>query len=84
MESIDNQAQSRTRARIRSALVVSLLALGASLAGCSATTLRCSSDGEGGSFVELINVPGDIGGSARHYTELCGFAYEEVANGNAT
>ena len=43
--------------------------------GCSVTTLRCSTDGDS-SFVELINLPQDIGGQSRHFKELCAFAYE--------
>lgn len=46
------------------------------LSGCSATSLRCSVDGDS-SFVELINIPQDLGGQSRHFKELCAFAYEE-------
>jgi len=45
------------------------------LAACSATTLRCGTDGEA-SYVDLTNVPQDLSSAARYYTELCGFAYE--------
>lgn len=65
------------RRPIRNGLVGKVL-LGLSLAvlsGCSATTLRCGVDGEI-SYVDLVNVPQDIGGQARYFTELCGFAYE--------
>ena len=41
--------------------------------GCSATTLRCGTDGDK-SYVDLINVPSDIGVRVDDYTELCGFA----------
>ncbi len=51
-------------------LALSLL----SLAACSATTLRCGIDDDQ-SYVELINIPQDITGQARHFTNLCGFAY---------
>lgn len=44
--------------------------------GCSATSLRCSTDGDS-SYVELINVPQELGGQSRHFKELCSFAYEE-------
>lgn len=44
------------------------------LGGCSATTLRCGTDGES-SYVELVNVPQDISPSVRHYRDLCGFNY---------
>ncbi len=45
------------------------------LAGCSVTTLRCGiADSE--SYVELINLPQDISAQSRHFTDLCGFAYE--------
>ncbi len=45
------------------------------LSGCSVTTLRCGiADDE--SYVELINLPQDISAQARHFTDLCGFAYE--------
>ena len=47
----------------------------AMLGGCSATTLRCGTDGES-SYVELINVPQDIAGTSRHFNELCAFNYE--------
>lgn len=48
----------------------------ASLAGCSATTLRCGIH-EGGSYVELINVPQEVTRASREYANLCGFAYEK-------
>ena len=53
-----------------------ILVLFLSLAGCSATTLRCGVDGES-SFVDLVNFPQDISGQARYFKDLCGFAYEE-------
>ena len=53
---------------------VVLLAL--TLSGCSATSLRCGVPSDGESYVELINVPQDLSAQARHFTELCGFAYE--------
>lgn len=46
------------------------------LSGCSATTLRCGSDGES-SYVDLVNVPQDLAGQSRHFTELCAFAYDQ-------
>jgi len=58
----------------RSAAVVSALVL-ALLSGCSATTLRCGTDGES-SFVDLVNVPQDLSSQTRHFKDLCGFAYE--------
>lgn len=60
--------------KVKSFLLFSGLAL--ALGGCSATSLRCGSDGEG-SFVELYNVPQDLSGSVRHFKDLCGFAIEE-------
>lgn len=53
-----------------------LVPLGA-LAGCSATTLRCSSSAQGDSFVEMINLPQDLSGQVRNYANLCGFVYEK-------
>ena len=55
-------------------LVLICLSL-ALLGGCSATTLRCGVDGER-SFVDLVNVPQDIGGQSRYFKDLCAFAYE--------
>ena len=52
-----------------------LLALLGTLSGCSATTLRCGT-AEGDSYVELISVPQDIAGTARHLTELCSFSLD--------
>lgn len=46
-----------------------------SLAGCSATSLRCGTDGDS-SFVELYNLPQDLSANARNFKELCSFAYE--------
>jgi len=46
------------------------------LAGCSATSLRCGTDGDA-SYVDLVNVPQDISSAARYYTDLCGFNYEK-------
>lgn len=46
------------------------------LAGCSASTLRCGSDGES-SFVDLVNVPKDVASQSRYYAELCAFAFQE-------
>ena len=45
------------------------------LSGCSATSLRCGTDGES-SFVDLVNVPQDISSQSRYFAELCAFAYE--------
>lgn len=45
------------------------------LSGCSVTTLRCATD-EDSSFVELVNMPQDIGSQSRHFKDLCAFAYE--------
>lgn len=45
------------------------------LGGCSATSLRCSIDGDS-SFVELINLPQDISSQSRNFKDLCAFAYE--------
>ena len=45
------------------------------LSGCSATTLRCGTDGES-SYVDLVNVPQDISAAVREYKDLCGFTYE--------
>lgn len=46
------------------------------LSGCSATSLRCGTDGES-SFVDLVNVPQDISSQSRYFAELCSFAYQE-------
>lgn len=56
--------------------VLGLSVLLALLGGCSATSLRCGVPSDGESYVELINVPQDLSAQARHFTELCGFAYE--------
>ena len=48
------------------------------LSGCSATSLRCGTDGES-SFVDLVNVPQDISSQSRYFKDLCGFAYQEDA-----
>ncbi len=53
-------------------VVGSLLGL---LGGCSATSLRCGTDGES-SFVDLVNMPQDISSQSRNFKELCSFAYE--------
>lgn len=58
---------------MKALVIVTLLGV---LSGCSATTLRCGTDGES-SFVDLLNLPQDISGQARYFKELCGFAYEE-------
>jgi len=47
------------------------------LSGCSATSLRCGTDGDA-SFVDLVNVPQDISTTSRHFADLCGFNYEET------
>lgn len=60
--------------------ILTLAALLALLAGCSATSLRCGVD-EDSSFVELYNVPQDLSSQARHFTDLCGFAYEAEPQG---
>ena len=48
----------------------------AMLGGCSATSLRCGTDGES-SFVDLVNMPQDISSQSRYFAELCSFAYEQ-------
>lgn len=50
------------------------------LSGCSASVLRCGTDGES-SYVELVNVPQEISGQARHMQGLCAFSYEEDESG---
>lgn len=50
-----------------------LLAL---LSGCSATSLRCSVDGDS-SFVEIYDIPKGFSQQTRAYAELCAFAYEK-------
>mgnify|MGYP006902733617 CR=1 FL=1 len=42
--------------------------------GCSATSLRCSTDGDS-SYVELYNLPQNVSQNVRAYSELCGFVY---------
>ena len=54
---------------------VVLLVLLTLFAGCTATSLRCGTDGES-SFVDLINVPQDISSQSRYFAELCSFPYE--------
>lgn len=61
--------------KLKLTLLVAMLAL----AGCSATSLRCSSSARGDSFVELINLPQDLSGQVRNYANLCGFVYEAPA-----
>lgn len=53
--------------------------LSLALAGCSATTLRCSTSAEGDSFVELMNLPQDLSGQVRNYAQLCGFVYDQAS-----
>jgi len=58
--------------------VTKLIPLALSLAllsGCSATSLRCGTDGES-SFVDLVNVPQDISSQSRYFADLCSFAYD--------
>lgn len=45
------------------------------LSGCSVTTLRCGVDKDA-TYVDIVNVPQDLAGSARYYAQLCGFAYQ--------
>lgn len=63
-------------------LIMSLALLGV-LGGCSATTLRCGIT-EDTSYVDLTNVPQDLSGQARYFTDLCGFAYEKGDKREAT
>ena len=58
----------------RTSFLFVLLAL---LSGCSATSLRCGVQDDNSSYVELINVPQDLSSQARHFTDLCGFAYSQ-------
>ena len=46
------------------------------ISGCSATSLRCSTDGDS-SYVELYNIPTNVSQNIRAYTEVCAFAYEK-------
>ena len=56
-------------------VLVTLALSTALLCSCSATTLRCGTDGES-SYVDLVNVPQDISAAVREYKDLCGFTYE--------
>lgn len=46
------------------------------LSGCSATSLRCATDGDS-SYVELYNLPQNVSQNIRAYQEVCAFAYEK-------
>ncbi len=54
---------------------LTLIFLCALVASCSATSLRCGTDGES-SYVDLVNLPQDISANSRYYAALCSFAYE--------
>ena len=56
-------------------IAISIL-LAVSVSGCSATSLRCGTDGDV-SYVELINVPQDLTSQTRHFRDLCGFNYDK-------
>ena len=58
--------------------VLVVLGVLTALAGCSATSLRCSTSAGGDSFVELVNLPQDLSGQVRNYANLCGFVYERA------
>lgn len=58
---------------------ITLLALLAPLAACSATSLRCGTDGDS-SFVDLVNLPQDISSQSRYFAELCSFSYDQPEN----
>lgn len=60
---------------IRVRYLLALTAIPLALGGCSATTLRCGTDGES-SYVELVNVPQELNTSSRYYTALCAFSHE--------
>lgn len=55
--------------------ILVLLFLLSVLFGCSATSLRCSTDGDS-SYVELYNLPQNVSQNVRAYSELCGFVYD--------
>ncbi len=59
--------------------LLALLSL-APLVGCSAMSLQCGIDGDS-SYVNLNATPKTLSQDARTMAELCGFAYEEQANG---
>lgn len=63
-------------------LVLALAPLAGGCAAFSATSLRCGTDGEDSSYVELLNLPQDISGQIRNYAQLCGFVYD-TAGGTA-
>lgn len=44
--------------------------------GCSASSLRCATDGDS-SYVELYNIPQNVSQNIRAYQEVCAFAYEK-------
>ncbi len=55
---------------------LTLSVLSALVVSCSATSLRCGTDGES-SFVDLVNLPQDMSANSRNYAQLCSFAYEK-------
>ena len=63
------------KGNIMKKLILLLVAL-STLAGCSATSLRCGIDGDS-SFVELYNLPQNFSQNTREYARVCGFAYEQ-------
>lgn len=54
-----------------------LILLMVMISGCSATSLRCSVDGDS-SYVELYNLPQNVSQNIRAYTEVCAFAYDKT------
>lgn len=61
---------------MRNIKIVMFFSLASLLSACSATGLRCGTDGDS-SYVELVGAPQHIASSTRAFSELCGFAYEK-------
>ncbi len=47
------------------------------MAGCSATSIRCGSDGES-SYVDLTNIPDNLPNQIKSYAQLCNFSQEKT------
>lgn len=63
--------------KLRWLLVLAAVPLAGGCSAFSATSLRCGTQGEDSSYVELTSLPQDLSGQVRNYAALCGFVYDQ-------
>lgn len=67
---------------LTSSRVIGIILASSILAGCGTfgmkglTALRCGTSDGDSSYVDLVNLPEELGQNTRYFAQLCGFLFE--------